>query len=99
MKVKVNPKAIGTLTEVFCTSVLNLVILTWTGHKLSHRKAWSSHANTYTHTDTQTDAGDNYTWRPKLASGKNETEGQGQSSPKLTGILTHWGHSDAYMRQ
>ena len=34
-----NPKTIGILTKVFCTSGPNLVVLAWTGDELSHGQA------------------------------------------------------------
>ena len=45
-------KTIGTLTKIFCTFLLNLVILAWTSGELScgQTRDW------YTHTDTQTQA-------------------------------------------
>ena len=56
---------IGILTKVFYTSGPNLVILAWTGDKLWHGQAsdWRTHR--------RTDAGNDNTQRPKLASGKN----------------------------
>ena len=60
------PKTIGTLTKVFCIFGSNLAIPAWTGPKLSLGQASDWH----THTDTHTDAGDDNTRRPKLASGK-----------------------------
>ena len=62
------PKTIGTLTKVFYTYGLNLVILAWTGPKLSRGQA----SDYCTQTHTQTDAGNDNTRRPKLASGKKE---------------------------
>ena len=38
-------KAIGILTNVFCTSVPNVVILAWMGHKLSRRQAQGWHTD------------------------------------------------------
>ena len=69
-------KTIGILTKVFYTWVSNLVILAWTGLKLSRGQAsdW--------HTDWHTDAGNDNTRRPKLASGKKLHKHQ------LTFILT-----------
>ena len=71
LKVKVNhpPKTIGILTKVFYTYGPNLVILAWTGDELSRGQA--SDYRTHGRTDTQTDAGNDNTRRPKLASGKN----------------------------
>ena len=63
------PKAIGILTKVFYTYGQNLVILAWTGDELSRGQA--SDYRTHGRTDTQTDAGNDKTRRPKLASGKN----------------------------
>ena len=61
------PKTIGILTKVFYTYGPNLVILAWTDDELSRGQAggWR------TRTDTQTDAGNDNTRGPKLASGKN----------------------------
>ena len=63
------PKTIGILTKVFYTYGPNLVILAWTGDELS--RGQSSDYRTHGRTDTQTDAGNDNTRRPKLASGKN----------------------------
>ena len=63
-------KTIGILTKVkFYTYGPNLVILAWTGDELSRGQAhdWRTDGGT----DTQTDAGNDNTRRPKLASGKN----------------------------
>ena len=65
------PKTIGILTKVFYTYGANLVILAWTGVELSRGQA--SDYRTHGRTDTQTDAGNDNTRRPKLASGKNYT--------------------------
>ena len=62
-------KTIGILTNVFYTFGPNLAILDWTGPELSRGQA--SDWRTYWHTPTHTDAGDDNTRRPKLASGKN----------------------------
>ena len=59
-----SPKTIGTLTKVFCTFVPNLVILAWTSGELSCDKPVID-----THTHGHTDAGNDNTRRPKLASG------------------------------
>ena len=64
------PKTIGILTKVFYTYGPNLVILAWTGDELSRGQA--SDYRTHERTDTQTDAGNDNTRRPKLASGKNQ---------------------------
>ena len=68
------PKIISILTKVFCVSHPNLVILAWTA-ELSCGQA----SDWYTHTD----AGDDNTRRPKLASGKKLIE-----DTKLTPINT-----------
>ena len=60
-------KTIGTLTKLFCTFGLNLVILAWMGPELSRGQASDWHTDWHTHTD----AGNDNTRRPKLASGKN----------------------------
>ena len=67
------PKTIGILTKVFYTFGPNLVILAWTGDELSRGQA--SDYRTHGRTDTQTDAGNDNTRRPKLASGKNKRRG------------------------
>ena len=64
------PKTIGILTNVFYTYDANLVILAWTGVELSRGQA--SDYRTHGRTDTQTDAGNDNTRRPILASGKNQ---------------------------
>ena len=58
------PKTIGILTKVFYTYAPNLVILAWTGDELSRGQTWWR-------TDGLTDAGNDNTRRPILASGKN----------------------------
>ena len=63
------PKTIGIFSKVFYTYGANLVILAWTGVELSRGQA--SDYRTHGRTDTQTDAGNDNTRRPKLASGKN----------------------------
>ena len=55
-------KTIGTLTKLFCTFGPNLVILAWTGPELLRGQAIDTHRHT--------DAGNDNTQRPKLASGK-----------------------------
>ena len=64
------PKTIGILTKVFYIYGPNLVILAETGHELSRGQARDWHTDGHTH--TQTDAGNDNTRRPILASGKNE---------------------------
>ena len=68
-------KTIGILTKVFYTFGLNLVILAWTGDELSRGQAsaYRTHRRTDGRTHRQTDAGNDNTRRPKLASGKNES--------------------------
>ena len=66
------PKTIGILTKVFYTYGPNLVILAW---EQVMRYCADKHVITV-HTDgrmdRQTDAGNDNTWRPKLALGKND---------------------------
>ena len=62
------PKTIRILTKVFYSYGPNLVILAWRGDELSQVIT----AHTDGRTDTQTDAGNDNTRRPKLASGKND---------------------------
>ena len=57
------PKTIGILTKVFYTYAPNLVILVWTGDELPRGQTWWR-------TDWRTDAGNDNTRRPILASGK-----------------------------
>ena len=57
------PKTIGILTKVFYTYGVNLVILAWSGVKLSRGQTWRR-------TDVRTYAGNDDTRRPILASGK-----------------------------
>ena len=63
------PKTIGILTKVFYIYGPNLVILADTGHELSRGQARDWRTDGHTH--TQTDAGNDNTRRPILASGKN----------------------------
>ena len=65
------PKTIEILIKVFCTHDPNLVILAWTGDELSRGQAsdYRTHGRMDGRTDTQTDAGNDNTRRPKLASG------------------------------
>ena len=66
------PKTIGILTKVFYTYGLNLVTLAWTGNELSRVQTWWRMDGL---TDGGTDAGNDNTRRPKLASGKNAMHG------------------------
>ena len=66
------PKTIETLTKVFYTYGPNLVILARTGEELSRGQACGYRTHRRTH--RQTDAGNDNTRRPKLASGKNAFE-------------------------
>ena len=61
------PKTIGSLTKVFYIYGPNLVILAETDDELSRGQARDWHTDGHTH--TQTDAGNDNTRRPKLASG------------------------------
>ena len=63
------PKTIGILTKVFYIYGPNLVILAETGHELSRGQARDWRTDGRTH--RQTDAGNDNTRRPILASGKN----------------------------
>ena len=56
---------------VFCIFALHLLILSWTAVELSRRQGSDWHTHTHGHTDRHTEAGDDNTRRPKLASGKN----------------------------
>ena len=67
------PKIIGILSKVLCIPDPNLVILAWTADELSCGQASGWYTNTHGHTDRHTDAGDDDTRRPKLASGKNDS--------------------------
>ena len=58
------PKNMGILTKVFNTYGPNLVILAWTSDELSRGQTWWR-------TDGRTDAGNDNTLTPILASGKN----------------------------
>ena len=62
------PKTIWILTKVFYSYGPNLVILAWTGDELSRGQTWW---RTDGLTDGRTDAGNDNTRRPILASGKN----------------------------
>ena len=62
-------KTIGILTKVFNISGPYLLIPAETDDELSRGQAHDWHTDGHTH--TQTDAGNNNTRRPKLASGKN----------------------------
>ena len=66
-------KTIGTLTQLLCTVGPNLVILAWRGPELSRRQAsdWHTDWHTQRHRHRHTDAGNDNTRRPELASGKN----------------------------
>ena len=68
------PKTIGILTKVFYTYYPNLVILASMGDELScgQASAYRTHRRTDGRTHRQTDAGNDNTRRPKLASGKND---------------------------
>ena len=68
-------KTIWILTKVFYTYGPNLVILAWMGNELLRRQAsaYCTHRRTDGRTHRQTDAGNDNTRRPKLASGKNES--------------------------
>ena len=65
-------KTIGALTKVFYTCGPNLVILARTGDELSRGQACGYRTHRRTH--RQTDAGNDNTRRPKLASGKKVSQ-------------------------
>ena len=65
------PKTIGILPKVIYTYGPNLVIIAWTGNELSGGQARGYRTHRRTH--RQTDAGNDNTRRPKLASGKKES--------------------------
>ena len=62
-------KTIMILPKVFYIYGPNLVILAWMGDELSRGQARGYRTHRWTH--RQIDAGNDNTWRPKLASGKN----------------------------
>ena len=64
-----SPKTIGILTKVFYTYGPNVAILAWTGDELSRGQTWW---RTDGLTDGRTDAGNDNTRRPILASGKKK---------------------------
>ena len=66
-------KTIGTLTKVFYIFCPNLVVLAGTGSELSHGQASDWQTDRQTDRHTHTDAGNDNTRRPNLASGKNDT--------------------------
>ena len=68
------PKTIGILTNVFYTYCSNLVILAWTGVELSRGQASAYRTQTDGRTHRQTDAGNDNTRRPKLASGQKHKD-------------------------
>ena len=74
------PKTIGILTKVFCTSGPYLMIPAWTGLESSCGQAsdW--------HTDGQTDASNDNTRRPKLASGNKDFSEGVQQIPMASHI-------------
>ena len=74
------PKTIGTLTNMFCILGPNLVILAWTGDELSRGQTWWR-------ADGRTDAGNDNTRRPKLASG-NKTVGLIIEFPVIWNTMT-----------
>ena len=66
------PKTIGILTKVFYIYGPNLVLLAERGDELSRGQARDWRTDGHTH--RQTDAGNDNTRRPKLASGKKESK-------------------------
>ena len=83
------PKTIGILTKVFYIYGPNLVILAETGHELSRGQArdWRSDGRTH----TQTDAGNDNTRRPILASGNDMFKKRQSVHPFRLGVTyKHW---------
>ena len=74
-------KKIGILTKVFCIFGPSLVILAWTGPELlrGQTRDWQTDRQTDWH--THTDAGNDNTRRPKLASGKKTLPPHGFGEP------------------
>ena len=66
------PKTVGILTKVFYTHCPNLMILAWTGDELSRAQssAYRTHRRTDGRSHRQTDACNDNTGSPKLASRK-----------------------------
>ena len=89
------PKTIGILTKVFYTYGPNLVILAWTGDELSRGQTWWR-------TDWRTDAGNDNTRRPILASGKNYTResanGPSRSKSLISSFSVHLMSYDFHKR-
>ena len=87
------PKTIGILTKVFYTFGPNLAILAWTGPELSRGQAsdWRTDWHTHTRTHPHTDADDDNTRRPKLASGKKHGK---INTCYDTRQLKHWKQRD-----
>ena len=72
-------KTIGILTKVFYTYGPNLVILAWTGDELSRGQTW-----------WRTDAGNDNTRRPILASGKKHFSASNTGRPRLDVVNLDW---------
>ena len=88
LKVKVkHPKTIEILSKVFCTQAQG-----WHTHARTHTHTradgWRTNGRTDIHKHTNTDAGNNNTQRPKLASGKNY-----HSLTRINLIHVYWGGS------
>ena len=81
------PKTIGILTKVFYTYGPNLVILAWTSNELLCGQASAYRTHTDGRTHRQTDAGNDNTRRPKLASRKNKQSNTKYSERPLGCIL------------
>ena len=87
------PKTIGTLTKVFCIFGPNLAILAWTGPELSRGQASDWHTDRQTDRHTHTDAGNDNTRRPKLASGKNDSHQIYQHEYEFENVNYDVGHT------
>ena len=81
------PKTTVILTKIFYSYGLNLVILAERGDELSHRQARDWRTDIHAH--RQTDAGNDSTRRPKLASGKKCTKVNRYSGFPLTKFITY----------
>ena len=73
MSRSITPKIIEILTKIFYTYGRNVVILAYKVAELSCGQAhdWWTQGRTHRQMDTNTHAGNNNTWKPKLTLGKN----------------------------
>ena len=77
-----SPSKIDILTNVFCTSSPNLVILAWTGDELSHGQSRLTCTHTHGQTGAGNDNNDEILWYYKIAH---------VSSQSIKGVLQHDG--------